>query len=224
MYDSTIKYTDKCVGELFDFTQKHSDNTVVVITADHGELFGEYGLLGHHIVLHDGLVHIPLVTYGLDDVSHHTDNPTQHIDIMKTLLGLVGADMSQFQGYDLREQNREIAISQDLRGTVDDDEAKSYERIRQYNSDFDYTHLPESLVTAIRSTEYKLVQTDSESKLYQLPDETKDIKHKYSEVYNKFTFLIEEWWETQGKPFEAAPKKTELTEEMEQHLQDMGYI
>ncbi len=224
MYDATIKYTDACVGELFDFVQKRFEDTIIVITADHGDLFGEYGLLGHHMVLHDGLIHVPLITYGLDDVDHHAERPTQHIDIMNTILSLVGTDTSQFQGYDIRQQSRDVAVSQDLRGTVDDNEAQNYERIRQYNPDIDLSHLPRSLITTARTTEFKLVQTKEEKKLYQLPNENSDVKNSYPSIYKELTSFLDTWLETEGKPFETAPKEPKLAEETEQHLREMGYI
>lgn len=40
------------------------ENTVLVITSDHGEAFGEHGMLGHARQLYDELVHIPLVMHG----------------------------------------------------------------------------------------------------------------------------------------------------------------
>ncbi len=224
MYDAIIRYVDACVGTLFDYVQDQFEDVIVVITADHGDLFGEYGLLGHHMVLHDGLIQVPLVTHGLEGVSHHTDCPTQHIDVMQTLLSLAGADTSQFQGYDLREQSREVAISQDLRGTVDDDETRSYDRIRQYNSDVDLSHLPKSLVTAVRTSEFKLVHTEEWNRLYQLPDEETDVKSEFPSVYEDLLSRLETWFETTGQPFEFTPEKPNLSEDIEQHLRDMGYL
>lgn len=224
MYDSTIKYTDSCVGKLFDYVQDRFSNTIVVITADHGDLFGEYGLLGHHMVLHDGLIHVPMVTHGLESVDRHVDRPTQHIDLMQTILSVVDADTSQFQGYDIRDQSREIAVSQDLRGTVDDDEKQNYERIRQYNPDVDLSHLPTSLVTAARTTDFKLVRTDGKTNLYVLPDEERDVSNEHSTEYHNLSSLLNAWSKNNEQKLKTDPKKEDLTDELEEHLRDMGYI
>jgi len=40
------------------------ENTVLVITADHGEAFGEHGLLAHGRQLHDELISVPLIIRG----------------------------------------------------------------------------------------------------------------------------------------------------------------
>lgn len=224
MYDATIKYVDACVGDLFNFVQDRFDNTVVVITADHGELFGEYGLLDHHTVLHDGLIHVPLVTHGLDGVSHHTQQPTQHIDVMQTLLSTVGADTSQLQGYNLREQSRTVAVSQALHESVDAENRENYDRIRQYNSNADLLDLPESLTTSARTTDHKLVQTEEWRKLYELPDELNDVKDENPSVYENLTTLLNDWLDTHDVSFKHAPEEAALSEEMEQHLRDMGYM
>ena len=196
----------------------------MVIAADDGELFGEYGRLGHHMVLHDGLIHVPMITHGLEGVAHHSENPTQHIDIMQTLLSVAGVDTLQFQGYDIREHSREMAISQDLRGSVDDPDRESYELIRTHNPEIDLSHLPESMATAVRTTEFKLVQTDEWSKLYQLPDETNHVQNAYPSVFDDLKSFLHEWLTTDGTPFEDAPEETELSEDTEQHLQDLGYM
>lgn len=40
------------------------DDTIVVITSDHGENFGEGGLLGHALSLDERLIHVPFITHG----------------------------------------------------------------------------------------------------------------------------------------------------------------
>lgn len=224
MYDSTINYLDAVVGDLFDFVQTELGETIFVVTSDHGDLFGESGLLGHHIILHDGVIRVPMVVHGLESVSHHANKPTQHIDLMQTLLSVAGADASQFQGCDLRNESREVAISQDLRGTVDDSEVENYERIRQYNPDIDLSHLPRSLTTAVRTDEYKLVHTEEWDRLYKLPDESKDIKNKHPSIHEHLLDEYTNWKQSIDIKSISSPEEIELTGEMEQHLRDMGYI
>jgi uncharacterized sulfatase len=224
MYDAIIKYTDSCVGRLFDFVTNNFSDTIVVITADHGDLFGEYGLLGHHIVLHDGVIRVPLVTHGLTGISEQTTRPTQHIDIMKTLLSIAGANTSQFQGYDLRNEIRTKAISQDLRGSVDNDAVPNYERILQYNNDIDLSHLPQSMVTAVRTTDFKYIYTDKWTKLYRLPNETDDVTEAYPDQYTELQSFTDQWLQSEGTQIDIATEEVDLNEETEQRLRNMGYL
>ncbi|MFT5290697.1 MAG: arylsulfatase A-like enzyme [Planctomycetota bacterium] len=63
LYDAEIAYQDARFGELLDAFQAAGqlDNTLFLVTADHGENLGEEGLLGHELSLHNNLLHVPLV-------------------------------------------------------------------------------------------------------------------------------------------------------------------
>ncbi len=54
----TVEYVDGLIGELF---AKARDNTHFIITADHGELFGEGGFFGHGPVMHEKVFEVPFV-------------------------------------------------------------------------------------------------------------------------------------------------------------------
>ena len=63
LYDGAVAYQDHRMGELFDYLRDRSilDETLVIITADHGENIGEHQLMGHEFSLHDTLLHVPLI-------------------------------------------------------------------------------------------------------------------------------------------------------------------
>ncbi len=63
LYDANLRYGDSGVGELEKILAERNllDNTLLIITSDHGEAFGEHGYLGHREGLYDEHVHIPLV-------------------------------------------------------------------------------------------------------------------------------------------------------------------
>jgi uncharacterized sulfatase len=128
LYDAGVEYTDTFVGELYDLARDGgSRDTVVAVTADHGEHFGERGALGHKYVLDDALLRVPLVTAGLDvDVD---GSPVQHTDLMRTLLSVAGAETGVVDGVDLRRERRTVAVSQDTE--------RSLERLREVDPDFD---------------------------------------------------------------------------------------
>lgn len=62
-YDDCIAYVDSEVGKLLDELEKRSwlENTLVIITSDHGEHLGEHGLFGHGKSLYSQELHVPLV-------------------------------------------------------------------------------------------------------------------------------------------------------------------
>ena len=64
-YDGGIDYTDQQIDALLKELESRGklDNTIVVITSDHGELFGEHGLWEHHNSLYKPVIHVPLIVW-----------------------------------------------------------------------------------------------------------------------------------------------------------------
>ena len=62
-YDSSIAYLDAQLGALFDALRAAGvyDDTVIVVTSDHGEAFGEHDLYGHANSLYRETLHVPLI-------------------------------------------------------------------------------------------------------------------------------------------------------------------
>lgn len=52
----TVRYLDGVFGELYDMVPK---DTYVIVTADHGELFGELGYFGHGPIMHEKCFEVP---------------------------------------------------------------------------------------------------------------------------------------------------------------------
>ena len=52
----TVRYLDSVFEELFDMVPK---NTHIIVTADHGELFGEKGYFGHGPIMHEKCFEVP---------------------------------------------------------------------------------------------------------------------------------------------------------------------
>ena len=62
-YDNCIAALDRGLGKLFAELKRRGvlENTLVILTADHGEQFGEHGRFGHGLSLHAPEVHVPLL-------------------------------------------------------------------------------------------------------------------------------------------------------------------
>lgn len=62
-YDSCIAYLDRQVGRLVDEIDKRGllDNTLVIVTSDHGEAMGEHGLIIHGASVYREETHVPLL-------------------------------------------------------------------------------------------------------------------------------------------------------------------
>ncbi|MGQ0647594.1 MAG: sulfatase [Gemmatimonadaceae bacterium] len=62
-YDGALAYLDMEIGRLLDDLDRRGvlRNTLVIITSDHGEAFGEHGTTGHGSSLYTPVIHVPLV-------------------------------------------------------------------------------------------------------------------------------------------------------------------
>jgi arylsulfatase len=62
-YDGEIAYLDDQLGKLFSRLKEMGiyDSSLIIITSDHGELFGTHGFVGHRVPLYEGEVKVPLI-------------------------------------------------------------------------------------------------------------------------------------------------------------------
>ena len=91
-YDGEITFADRHIGRLLDFVQKQpwAKNTVIVITADHGELFGEHNQFAHGFELWENLVRVPFFFVADGIPARKIDTPRSAIDLAPTVLDLLG--------------------------------------------------------------------------------------------------------------------------------------
>ena len=91
-YDGSIRYQDAQIDSLLNALERRGrlSNTIVVLTADHGEHFGEHGLIQHGNSLYLPLLHVPLVVWspGLVPGGLRIGAPTSLRTLAATLLDL----------------------------------------------------------------------------------------------------------------------------------------
>jgi len=106
-YDGAIAYLDAALGELFLGLAAHGslDDTVVIVTSDHGESFGTHKLFGrryfgHGHVLYRDVVHVPLTVRFPSKVTagRQVTCPVTLQSVPATVMDLVGAGGSPFPG------------------------------------------------------------------------------------------------------------------------------
>jgi arylsulfatase len=108
LYDAEIRYTDTHLGAFLDALDRRGvlDETAIIVTADHGDAFGEHGYYEHPRYLHEGLTHVPLVVRLPDSAFEHVETPASTLDISPTVLDLLDLD-ADLPGRSLRDIARE---------------------------------------------------------------------------------------------------------------------
>ncbi len=92
-YDSEIRCADASIGRILDHLHSEglTSNTLVIITADHGEEFQDHGSLGHDHTLYNELLHVPLVMKAPDVlVPGRSTVSVQSIDLYASIMDLLG--------------------------------------------------------------------------------------------------------------------------------------
>ena len=92
LYDSQIAYVDEKIGRLLETLDRLdlTSRTIVVLTSDHGELFGEHGL-ANHVTLYEANLRVPLILAmpGQPWGGQRIGRQVRSVDIMPTLLDLL---------------------------------------------------------------------------------------------------------------------------------------
>jgi arylsulfatase A-like enzyme len=102
-YDACIAYLDDRLAALLDALRRRDRlrNTLIVVTSDHGEEFGEHGLFGHAQSLYRPELHVPLLIVDPrgSDRGHSVPEPVSLRNLPATVVSLLGLDArSPFPG------------------------------------------------------------------------------------------------------------------------------
>ncbi|MCJ7679898.1 MAG: sulfatase, partial [Candidatus Aminicenantes bacterium] len=91
-YAGEVAFIDRQLGNLFDYleSKKMMDNTIIILTADHGEAFGEKGEWEHGYFAYNVTIHIPLMIYVPGGKSGWVEENAAHIDLFPTVCDLLG--------------------------------------------------------------------------------------------------------------------------------------
>jgi arylsulfatase len=104
-YDAEIREFDEAFGRLLDWLREHGlyEDTLIVLTADHGESLGEHGIwFAHGENLHAEELHVPLVVRGPGLARGlRRREPASHLDVLPTVLEAFGLPARESRGVSL---------------------------------------------------------------------------------------------------------------------------
>jgi arylsulfatase A-like enzyme/Tfp pilus assembly protein PilF len=147
-YRGAIAFTDAQVGRVFDFLEARglSENTVVIVTADHGEGLGEHGEETHGFFVYESSMRVPLIVRapGRGLTPRRVSQPVRTVDIMPTVLDLLGMAPGQpVEG---------VSLLPLMSGETGELALEGYGEAM-----YPLHHYGWSALTAIRSDRYKLI-------------------------------------------------------------------
>lgn len=91
-YDEEVWFTDREVGRLVDWVKAQSwgKDTAIVVTADHGEAFGDHGHWRHGREVWESLIRVPLIVHVPGAPAKRVTVKRSHIDLVPTIVDLLG--------------------------------------------------------------------------------------------------------------------------------------
>ena len=110
-YDGEIAFADEQVGRVLRFLKDRGlyQNTLIVLSGDHGESLGEHGERTHGFFIYNATMRVPLIIRVPGTVTARTvADPVSLVDLMPTVLSALGLEIpSQVQGKSLLPAIRE---------------------------------------------------------------------------------------------------------------------
>ena len=97
-YDAEIAFLDHELGRLFDVVRtdpRLRDDTLLVVTADHGEGLGQHGYDRHGANIHEEAVRVPMIMWwpGRIPAGKRSPAPVSVVDVVPTMAGWMGLDV-----------------------------------------------------------------------------------------------------------------------------------
>ncbi len=170
LYDEEVFFSDLSIGKLLDFVnaQPWSARTAIIVTADHGEAFGEHGVTRHAHELWEELIHVPLFFFVPGRAARVIEAPRGHVDLAPTFVEWLGATPIQdLQGGSLSpEVGGAVAPLRDVISDLPEDEYNERRRALIHSS----------LSPAGAQTLFKLIAygADTRFSLYNLTEDPKE--------------------------------------------------
>ena len=163
-----------------------AENTVVALTADHGDFMGDYGMVRKGMFLYDSLLHVPLLWWAPGRIAPggRTDALAQSTDLFPTLVELTGGDpVPEASGVSLadtllgRDEGRPEIFTSAAYGDLDPDvlppdlAPDEKQGIPRHTRVLRPTMRPMHRTKMVRTREWKFILNESEpAELYSIAD------------------------------------------------------
>jgi choline-sulfatase len=215
LYDGNLRMADFALEELLKALRERErwQNTLLLITSDHGEALYEHGRLGHNSTLYEEMLHVPFILHLPRGCAGFEVDKAQLVsleDIVPTLLGLLQIrPKSYIAGMNIFEQRRFWQPGDKPRFIFS---RSSGDPIPFYS---------------YRSRRWKIIFKDVGNQLlfdlFDDPGETQNLLHRRPDMYNGLKDHLGRIL-SQKRPSELTVDKASMSKEEEAALKSLGYI
>jgi len=214
VYDGGINYVDDQLGKIFEKLNQLGiyENTIIIITADHGEAFREHGKLEHNSKPYIEEIHVPLIMKGPGIPRNRIyENFVQHIDIVPTIFEILNIPQrGEMQGRSLLPLMNNCEIEEDF---------KTYSFGRRARNRFSMS---------LRTKEWTYIMNPGGlDELYNRindPKEQNNIIEKKPLIAKKLKKELEDFIALTSKGKPQVAEEVDIDEELKEQLKSLGYL
>lgn len=216
-YDGGLAYMDDATGRLLDRLKRQPwyDASLIIITSDHGELFGEKQMIDHGNSVDHGITGIPMIVkFPRQKEGREIASPVSQVDVFSTIAAAAGAPIPpNVSGADLAKgdpgEDRSIIL-------------ESYPTSAYISLNKKMDRMERALVKG----RWKMIRSNrGRRELYDMaadPEETKNLWNERNEIARELDGLMRNWVATGGGQTPLR-KSGPSDPEMMQRLKSLGY-
>jgi arylsulfatase A-like enzyme len=228
-YEAEVAMVDADIGELIDALDEAGilDDTLFIVTADHGENIGERGMLDHILSMHDTTIRVPLIIRYPSRFPAGTveTDLVSRVDVFPSVLDVSGVarDDSEILARGLanpERQARAFVIAENERPI------NGISLLKQAFPSFDTSDIDHP-IRMIRGERYKLIwRPNGDVQLFDLladPGERNDLSAERPEVLDRMESQLLTWMAEHETTETPAPFESQDLEAQDE-LRALGYI
>jgi arylsulfatase A-like enzyme len=213
LYNAECRYLDDQIKRLLQSLSKtEKENTIIVFTADHGEMHGEHGLGGHPQQFWEEVLHVPCAIAAPDLSSETIDRQVALVDLPPTILDAAGSQIPEnWDGYSILPTDNDPFEREHVFVDVEPDLNRNHAGVRH-------------------ATNWKLMRHDDNGELLldlnTNPDEnpSEEKSTDATDQYQKLTTALENHLDEMERRRQGEVTGIEDKEMIEDHLKELGYL
>jgi len=211
-YYASINNADEKIGKIYDKLKKENllDNTIFILTADHGDEFFEHeDLIFHGNCVYNNMIKIPLIMKFPDSfkLKGLEDKPVTLLDIFPTIFKKCNLNGIKSEGADIFSTKRKEIFSENMQQRTN----------KQYK-----------IGKCIISKKFKYIKNDfSNDELYDIeidPSERINLIKKYPKIAEKMKKDLVKWEKRKKQKIETMELDNLEKKELNKTLKSLGYI
>ncbi len=228
LYDGELAFTDHEIGKVFESLKYLGleEDTLVVLTSDHGEGLGQHNLVGHSFNIYEEQVRVPLLFRWPNHIPKGLElsSPVEGVDIMPTILDLISVNR---KGLSLHGQSMAPA----LLGGAEHDKDRPVYLFREYYTGREVEGLYKNSFLkgnkfAVRKGKWKYIEGKEENsqELFNLSSDPRELDNIYTKFPKKASELSAELESWVAKYTQKGLTKKNIPKEDLERLKALGYV